>query len=226
MRIAIEQGLPGAEAATAHGDTVVVIDVIRASTTYATALAGGAARIVPCASRAHLEEVRHRYPDALRSGERECRRIDGYDLGSSPTEMAAADLHGRTLLSSTTNGSRMVVAAASAPVVLMSGFCNARAVARFLRGRGGDVALVCSGRLGEPVIEDWLGASWLAHLLDSGDNDFELSRAEIRERCRASPSHDALVAAGLECDFEHCMAFDTFDVVPLLNGDGFVAAKD
>ncbi|HIM33423.1 MAG TPA: 2-phosphosulfolactate phosphatase, partial [Candidatus Poseidoniales archaeon] len=111
MRITIEQGLLGAEAAAARGDATVIIDVIRASTTYATALAGGAERIVPCASRAHLEEVRQRYPEALRSGERECKRIEGYDLGSSPTEMAAADLRGRTLLSSTTNGSRMVVAA-------------------------------------------------------------------------------------------------------------------
>ena len=85
MRIAIEQGLSGAEAAAARGDATVIIDVIRASTTYATALAGGIARIVPCSSRAHLEELRSRYPDALRSGERECRRIDGYDLGSSPT---------------------------------------------------------------------------------------------------------------------------------------------
>ena len=117
MRITIEQGLPGAEAAAARDDATVIIDVIRASTTYTTALSGGAERIVPCASRAHLDEVRQRYPEALQSGERECRRIDGYDLGSSPTEMADADLSGKTLLSSTTNGSRMVVAASSAPIV-------------------------------------------------------------------------------------------------------------
>ena len=226
MSITIEQGLPGAEAAAARGDATVIIDVIRASTTYAIALAGGAERIVPCASRAHLEEVRHRYPEALRSGERECKRIAGYDLGSSPTEMAVADLRGRTLLSSTTNGSRMVVAASGAPVVVMAGFCNGPAVARFLRARGDDVSLVCSGRLGQPVIEDWLGASWLAHLLDGSGSDFELSQTEIRERCRSSPSHDALLAAGLEHDFESCLTFDSLDVVPLLDGDGFVAAKD
>jgi len=53
VRITIEQGLPGAEAAAARDDATVIIDVIRASTTYATALSGGAERIVPCASRAH-----------------------------------------------------------------------------------------------------------------------------------------------------------------------------
>ena len=58
MHITIEQGLPGTEAAAARGDATVIIDVIRASTTYATALAGGAEHIVPCASRAHLDEVR------------------------------------------------------------------------------------------------------------------------------------------------------------------------
>ena len=225
MHITIEQGLPGTEAAAARGDATVIIDVIRASTTYATALAGGAERIVPCVSRAHLEEVRQHYPEALRSGERECKRIEGYDLGSSPTEMAATDLRGRTLLSSTTNGSRMVVAASGAPLVLMGGFCNGSAVARFLDGRDYDISLVCSGRLGQPVIEDWLGATWLAHLLD-GSGDFELSQDEIRERCRSSPSHDALLAVGLERDFDLCLAFDSLDVVPLLDGDGFVAVKD
>ena len=225
MRITIEQGLPGAEAAAARDDATVIIDVIRASTTYATALSGGAERIVPCASRAHLDEVRQRYPEALQSGERECRRIDGYDLGSSPAEMAGADLSGKTLLSSTTNGSRMVVAASSAPVVVMAGFCNSSAVARFLRERGDDVSLVCSGRLGEPVIEDWIGATWLAHLLDN-NGDFELSKDEIRERCRGSPSYDALLTAGRERDFDLCLAFDSLDVVPLLDGDGFITATD
>ena len=225
MRITIEQGLPGAEAAAARGDATVIIDVIRASTTYATALAGGAERIVPCASRAHLEEVRQRYPEALRSGERECKRIEGYDLGSSPTEMVTAKLRGKKLLSSTTNGSRIVVAASGAPVVIMGGFCNGSAVARFLQGNDHDVSLVCSGRLGQPVIEDWLGATWLAHLLD-GSGDFELSQDEIHERCRSSPSYDALLAVGLERDFDLCLAFDSLDVVPLLDGDGFVAAKD
>ena len=225
MRITIEQGLPGAEAAAARGDATVIIDVIRASTTYATALAGGAERIVPCASRAHLEEVYQRYPEALRSGERECKRIDGYDLGSSPTEMVTAKLRGKKLLSSTTNGSRIVVAASGTLVVIMGGFCNGSAVARFLHNHDNDVSLVCSGRLGEPVIEDWLGATWLAHLLD-GSGDFELSQDEIRERCRSSPSHDALLAVGLERDFDLCLAFDSLDVVPLLDGDGFVAAKD
>jgi phosphosulfolactate phosphohydrolase-like enzyme len=119
----------------------------------------------------------------------------------------------------------MVVAASSAPIVVMAGFCNSSAVARFLRKRGDNVSLVCSGRLGEPVIEDWIGATWLAHLLDK-NGDFELSKDEIRERCRGSPSYDALLTAGLERDFDLCLAFDSLDVVPLLDGDGFITATD
>jgi 2-phosphosulfolactate phosphatase len=139
--------------------------------------------------------------------------------------MADVDLSGKILLSSTTNGSRMVVAASSAPIVVMAGFCNSSAVAHFLQERGNNVSLVCSGRLGEPVIEDWLGATWLAHLLDNS-GDFELSKDEIRERCRDSPSYDALLAAGLERDFDLCLTFDSLDIVPLLDSDGFVVAKD
>jgi len=226
MRLTIEQGLPGAKAAAGRGDAVVIVDVIRASTTYTTALAAGAARIVPCESRAHLARTRERYPDALRAGERECRRIAGYDLGSSPSEMATADLEGRTLLSTTTNGSRMVVAAAGAPLILMGGLCNASAVAAYLRRADRDVSFVCSGRLDLPVIEDWLGAIYLAHLTDGqAAADFGLTPAQVRDACFRSPSYGALQRADLLPDFERCMDFDSLDVVPVLDGDGFVARR-
>ena len=226
MRVTIEQAFEGAKAAASRGDSVVIVDVLRASTTYATALASGAARIVPCAGRADLEQKRREYPDALRAGERQCRRIDGYDLGSSPTEMAAAPLQGRTILSTTTNGSRMVVAAAGAPLTAMGGFCNGSAVADLLRERAGDVSLVCAGRMGQPVIEDWLGALWLAHLLHGCDpQEFPMSPEMIREACTRSPSYGALQAAGLLQDFDCCLAFDSLAVVPVLKGDGFVKAQ-
>ena len=84
MRISIEHGIDGAKLAVSRNDSIIIVDAIRASTTYVNAFASGALRIVPCSSRVHLNEKFKEYPDALRSGERLCQKIEGYDLGSSP----------------------------------------------------------------------------------------------------------------------------------------------
>ena len=82
--------------------------------------------------------------------------------------MSIADLDDKIMLSSTTNGSRMVVASAGSSCVVMGSFCNATAVTNFLKKQNRDVTIVCSGRLGEEVVEDNLCA--------------EIGRASCRER--------------------------------------------
>ena len=149
MEVSIEHGFKGAETAVSRGDVIVIVDAIRASTTYVCAFANGASRIVPCSSREHLSEKFKDYPNSLKCGERLCKKIEGYDLGSSPVEMSSTDLTGKVLLSSTTNGSRMVVACRDSPVVVMGGFCNASSVAEFLEEKNRDISIICSGRLGK-----------------------------------------------------------------------------
>ena len=156
MRVTIEHAIEGATRAVVRKDAIIIVDTIRASTTYVNAFSSGAKRIVPCSSRKDLEIRLEKYPNAVRSGERLCKKIDGYDYGSSPEEMSNADLNGKTILSSTTNGSRMVVASSESPLVVMGSFCNASAIIAFLRDKGVDVTIVCSGRLGEEVVEDSL----------------------------------------------------------------------
>ena len=158
MEVKIEHGIDGAKLAVSRNDAIIIVDTIRASTTYVNAFASGATRIVPCSSRDHLDEKMRIYPDALKSGERLCKKIEGYDLGSSPEEMSKATLNGNIILSSTTNGSRMVVASSKSPLVVMGSFCNSSAVVKFIKKREGDVSIVCSGRLGERVVEDTLCA--------------------------------------------------------------------
>ena len=82
MRVSIEHGIAGAKLAVSRGDAIIIIDVIRASTTYVNAFASGAKKIVPCSSRDHLESKSLEYQNALKSGERYCKKIEGYDLGS------------------------------------------------------------------------------------------------------------------------------------------------
>ena len=226
MEVSIEHGLGGAETAVLRGDAIVIVDAIRASTTYVCAFANGASRIIPCSSREHLSEKFEDYPNSLKCGERLCKKIEGYDLGSSPVEMSSTDLTGKVLLSSTTNGSRMVVACRDSPVVVMGGFCNASSVAEFLKGENRDISIICSGRLGDEVVEDNLCAEFIKHILVSSSQPFRFSQDEIREECLASPSYQMLEKAGLEKDFEKCMSFDSHSLVPVFDGEAFIVDRD
>ena len=161
MKVVIDHGIAGATRAVARQDAIIIVDTIRASTTYVNAFGKGVNRIVPCSSREDLTNRSEKYPDCVKSGERQCKKIEGYDFGSSPKEMSLSNLDGKTMLSSTTNGSRMVVASHDSPCVVMGSFCNASAVIGYLKKQNLDVTIVCSGRLGEEVIEDNLCAEFL-----------------------------------------------------------------
>ena len=222
MNIEIAHGIQGASDAVNRKDAIIIVDTIRASTTYVNAFSRGIEKIVPCASRDDLLRRLERYPGAVRSGERLCKKIEGYEYGSSPKEMSKANLEGKIMLSSTTNGSRMVVASAESPKVVMGSFCNASAVVNYLKKIGGDVTIVCSGRLGEEVIEDNLCGEYLRWGFNNNFADFRLNSKQIYDECLASPSYLMLKTAGLEEDFEFCMDIDSHSTVPILDDDGFI----
>ena len=186
------------------------------------AFSSGVKRIVPCASREDLLTRLEKYPESVKSGERKCKKIEGYDYGSSPREMSVADLNGKTMLSTTTNGSRMVVASSDSPCVVMASFCNATAVVEYLKKKGKNVSIVCSGRLGEEVIEDNLCAEYLQWGFENDFTNFRLGHKEIYNQCLTSPSYEMLKSAGLEGDFDFCMRIDSHDFVPILDDDGFI----
>jgi phosphosulfolactate phosphohydrolase-like enzyme len=85
-----------------------------------------------------------------------------------------------------------------------------------------DTSIICSGRLGEQVIEDNLCGEFIKHLLMSSSEPFRLSKKEIEEACLVSPSYEMLSNAGLEGDFEKCMSFDSYSLVPVFDGEAFI----
>ena len=222
MRVSIEHGIDGAKLAVSRGDAIIIVDTIRASTTYVNAFGSGAERIVPCSSQEHLDLKSLDYKGALKSGERFCKKIEGYDLGSSPEEMSNADLKGRTILSSTTNGSKMVVASSGSSLVVMGSFCNVSSVVNFFSDKNYNISIICSGRLGEQVIEDDICAEYIKHKFETSNEVFRLSDEEISFECSKSPSYKMLKSAGLENDFNFCMNIDSHTLVPVLDSDGFI----
>lgn len=151
----------------------VVFDILRATSSMITALAHGAEAVVPANDIAEALETRRLRPDALLAGERHGLKIGAdltggieFDCGNSPREFTRERVAGRTLIMTTTNGTRALRACAGAAEVLVGSFLNLGTVAKFLRDARGAEAkhllLVCSGTYEEASFEDTLAAGALA----------------------------------------------------------------
>jgi 2-phosphosulfolactate phosphatase len=149
------------------GKTAVVIDVLRATTTIVHALAAGASQVVPCLE---VEDARRVAADTLGQvvlgGERGGLPIPGFDLGNSPADYTPARVGGKTVVFTTTNGTRAMQHCRSARRVLIGGFVNFSAICRDLVDDS-NVALVCAGTDGHVTREDTLFAGAVVHELAS-----------------------------------------------------------
>ena len=144
--------------------TVVVVDVLRATTTIATALAAGARRVIPAPSVPQARGIARQRNRAatLLGGERHGLRIPGFALGNSPSEYVPAAVGGRTIVFTTTNGTRALKHCRLARRVLLGALVNFAAVCRRLQACA-DWRVLCAGTRGEVSCEDVLVAGMLWH---------------------------------------------------------------
>ena len=222
------------EPAELIGGISVVIDVLRATTTIIHALAAGAASVIPCGE---IDEARHHAAGfaggtVLLGGERGGVRISGFDLDNSPTSYTADRVEGRTLVFTTTNGTRALLRAAQADRVFVAGFVNLHAVLAMLVDSQLPVHVVCAGTDGEVTYEDCLCAGALAKGLtlarqtQPANDEARLAIAAFdslrggnvafQEMLRVSRGGANLVALGLEADIETAGQWDRFNLVPEL----------
>src|SRR5436309_10044683 len=147
----IDVAFTPAEAGPAH--VAIVVDVMRATSTIAQALASGYRRVLCCAEIDEARALRNATPGSLVGGERDAVRIPGFDVGASPREFLEA--RAETLILSTTNGTRAILAtAARCDEVLLGSLLNLDAVTAATRERGSDVAVVCAGFKGGFALDD------------------------------------------------------------------------
>lgn len=233
MRADVVLGVaPGAPADVA-GRVVAVIDVLRASTTIAVALANGARAVIPFES---AEEVVARSKSFERSqvrlaAEQKMLTVSGCDLGNSPAEFTRDAIEGKTILLSTTNGTGALLGVQGAREVFVASYVNFSAVAALLRGalRGGtDVTIVCAGGERQFSLEDAACAgryvrAITAQLPAVATNDAARACAILETRYADGLSglfvdaeHGrALFEAGFTQDLEICGAIDSHPVVPV-----------
>ncbi len=207
---------------------VVVIDVLRATTTIVEALACGARSILPTTSAEGAVRLAASLgrEDTLLCGERKGAQIEGFDLGNSPGEFTAEKVMGKRLVMTTTNGTVAFSRALDAERVLACALTNLGAVAEAVRNEA-TLAVLCAGRQGRFSLEDAVCAGHLLLRLGAGpEGEAELndagravlSLAEVVEPNQAflanTDGGNALAEIGLEGDLELCGQLDRHAIVP------------
>lgn len=216
-----------------HGSIAVAIDVLRASTTIVHALAAGCVNVRPCAEIAEAKTLAASFPSgcALLGGERDGRPLPDFDLGNSPSEYTAKKCRGRTLILTTTNGTRAILTALAADRVLIASFVNFSAVCEQLHHDARPVHIVCAGDSGEPCVEDTLLAGALVEFfceeMDVRLNDsarlawdcFENHGRILLGALEVSHGGEHLTAIGSGADIPIAAAVDRFPLVPEVRRD-------
>jgi 2-phosphosulfolactate phosphatase len=225
------------------GATVAVIDVLRASTTIVHALGAGAREVVPCleVDQARQAATRLAAGACVLGGERGGMPIEGFDLGNSPAEYSPAAVGGKTVVLTTTNGTRALLACRQAATVIVGAFANYSAVCRTLaESSPRRVALLCAGTDGRITREDVLFAGAVVSRLRHGEREWEVNdqaaiaadawRADAGcdDACRVSPDlltrllsesqgGRNLREIGMARDIDASARVDVFDFAPVFD---------
>lgn len=148
-----------------HGKTVVVIDVLRATSTIVTALTNGCAAVYPVGDPGAAALFKRQLgSDCLTGGERRGMKIPGFDLGNSPLEYTTAVVGGRRVILTTSNGTQALLEAQNAAELLIGSLLNAGQVSSYLATKE-EVVFFCAGSNGEPALEDLLCAGLMTEQL-------------------------------------------------------------
>jgi 2-phosphosulfolactate phosphatase len=209
-----------------RGVTVLVVDVLRASTTIIAALAAGCAGITPVGD---ASEARRRAGsgDALLAGERRGEPIAGFDFGNSPLEFTRERVAGRTVLLTTSNGTRALLAARDAHAIGVAALVNASAAAAWAAAGARDVVVVCAGERGRRSLEDHVCAGFLVERVRAAAAQAVATRGalaalaegrrydgDVARLASDSPWARHLAASGRGADVAACLALDTTSLVP------------
>ena len=233
MRCDVFFGIQQVSTSDVQSRIVAVIDVLRASTSIATALANGARTVIPFESseEAVLRAKNFARSEVKLAGERKMHAIPGFDLGNSPRDYTREAVEGKTILLTTTNGTPALLGVQGARDVVVASYVNFSAILAMLRAalRGGtEVAIICAGRDRQFSLEDAACAGRYVRnvtrrLANIHCNDAARAAMMLDGRYRddlphlfADSAHGAaLLEAGYGEDLLLCGAVDSTPVVPV-----------
>jgi 2-phosphosulfolactate phosphatase len=221
----------------------VVFDILRATSTFVTALQNDAKEILPVSEISEAVALRQKRPDVLLAGERDGVKIRAaqsggidFNFGNSPREFSPEKIRGKTIVSTTTNGTRALRACVGAKTILASSFLNLAATAKFLRSKNfAEVLLVCAGTGEGVALEDVLAAGALVEILTAQQNihatfsdsteiarrTFLQAKSDLPMAFSSSQNARRLLAIPeLREDVAFCLQRDIFNLVAKMGADG------
>lgn len=232
---------------TLKDKNIVIIDVLRATSTMAVALSKGAKEIIPADTVSKAAKIAKGAGNALLCGERAGKIVEGFNLGNSPLEYTEEIVKDKTLVFSTTNGTMSIIKAKYAKSCVLASFLNVDRVLNYLKELNEDFIIICSGKLNNFCIEDAALAGYMIMNL-SGKNTDEISindperTAEIICKHylgdKPNPSQDKifnmfketehgkyLAELGFEGDLKFCAELNSYPVLPVIH-NGIIKLKE
>lgn len=210
---------------------VIVIDVLRASSTIITALKNGAKEVIPVEDMAAAGKIAQ-YLDSTRyllCGEKDGVIIEGYHLGNSPYEYKEEVVKGKTLILTTTNGTKAITRSQYAKKIVVAGFLNIDTVIESVKASKDDIVVVCAGWKTRISLEDQLCAGYIISKLSDGvlpENArdgarmafvlYEKYESQIQEMIQLSNHAVRLKQLGYESDITYCSQLNTCSIIPVI----------
>jgi 2-phosphosulfolactate phosphatase len=210
------------------GQAVVVVDILRATSCMTTALACGVEAIAPFAQ---LQDcLAMKAEGYYTAGERDGKKVDGFDLGNSPFEYQDPNLKGQRIAFTTTNGTQAIVKSLGASEIIIGSFLNISAVAEHLKTLPNNVLIVCAGWKGKFNLEDTLFAGALIEKFDgtlkpacdsalAAEQLYRSAKDNLLGFLQNSSHVQRLAKLNITKDIEFCLTQDVYSAVPILQNN-------
>ncbi len=214
--------------------TVIVIDVLRATSSAVTAFAKGLKQLEVVESLEEALRMKRENPELLIAGERSGLKPDGFDLGNSPCEFTEHEVKGKKLVMTTSNGTRAIKRFLGDRVIYLAAFINYRFVAKSVIESGNGTTIVCAGTDGVPCLEDvFCAGAIVKELICAGYRIDDAARiayatydtyeSDTESMLKKESDHGMyLERIGLGEDLVYCARMNIHDVVPFSRGQSFV----
>lgn len=203
---------------------IVVIDVLRASSTITTALSNGALKVYVFREIDDAINCFKKVPNCILAGERSGLKIEGFQIGNSPREFSKDLVYGRYISFTSSNCAKTVEAFKNAKYLLLACFLNISTVSSYLKyvssKYGLNVVLACAGRYGAPSSEDSLCAEIIRDMVLGLLNKPPLNDFSNFLRITSAGRH--LIKLGMGSDVEYCGLVDLLNTIPFWDGEGFI----
>ena len=212
-----------------NGKIVVVIDVLRATSTINTLLFLGADHVRPIGSLEECKSLKDH--DYIIMAERLGKKVEGFDYGNSPTKLTEKDIKGKKVAIATSNGSKAIIKSEGSEMTILCSFLNIESVINRIKKSESDVILLCSGWLGKTNLEDTLCAGGIVAGLDNFEIESDtalMAKAlhentnDILETMKLSSHAKRLSGYDNKIDIEFCSRVNTQPIIPLLEGNQIV----